>query len=82
MLGFFPSSKEKLTKEEVKQSQGEGTYGQDGSLAVHQVIVDLMWEIALVLVLSAIAERGGPAKTVATVLMIGIAVVWALNTFG
>jgi len=35
----------------------------------------------LVLVLSAIAARGGAAKTVATVLIIGIAVVWALNTF-
>jgi hypothetical protein len=94
MAGFFVSQKEidhyrdrsnptgtKPTKEEIKKSQGEGTYGNGGSLAVHRVIVDLMWEIALVLVLSAIAARGGAAKTVATVLIIGIAVVWALNTF-
>jgi len=95
MAGFFEAQKlikasrdenspneTKLTKEEVKKSQGSGTYGSGGSLAVHHVIVDLMWEIALVLVLSAIASRGGAAKTVATVVMIGIAVVWALNTFG
>jgi hypothetical protein len=95
MAGFFEAQKlikasrdenspneTKLTKEEVKKSQGAGTYGSGGSLAVHHVIVDLMWEIALVLVLSAIASRGGAAKTVATVVMIGIAVVWALNTFG
>jgi hypothetical protein len=94
MAGFFVSSKEiqyytdksntsttKPTKEEVKKSQGKGTYGSGGSLAVHHVVVDLLWEIALVLVLSAVASRGGAAKTVATVLMIGIAVVWALNTF-
>jgi len=75
-------AKEKPSKEEVKQSQGAGTYGNGGSIAVHLVIVDLMWEIALVLVLSAIAAHGGAAKTVATVVMIGIALVWALNTFG
>jgi len=84
--GFFILSKDnadgtKSTKEEVKQSQGVGTYGDGGSLAVHHVIVDLMWETALVLVLSAVASRGGAAKTVATVVMIGIAVLWALNTF-
>jgi len=95
MAGFFEAQKlikasrdenlpndTKPTKEEVKKSQGAGTYGSGGSLAVHHVIVDLMWEIALVLVLSAIASRGGAAKTVATVVMIGIAVVWALTTFG
>jgi hypothetical protein len=71
----------KPTKEDVKQSQGVGTYGDGGSLAVHHVIVDLVWETALVLVLSAVAARGGAAKTVATVVMIGIAVLWALNTF-
>jgi hypothetical protein len=94
MAGFFEAQKlikasrdenrpndTKLTKEEVKKSQGAGTYGSGGSLAVHHVVVDLLWEIALVLVLSAVASRGGAAKTVATVLMIGIAVVWALNTF-
>jgi hypothetical protein len=72
----------KLTKQEVNQSEGAGTYGSGGSLAVHHVIVDLMWEIPLVMILSAIAAHGGTAKTLATVLMIGIAVVWALNTFG
>jgi hypothetical protein len=95
MAGFFEAQKlinasrdenspneTKPTKEEVKKSQGKGTYGSGGSLAVHHVIVDLVWEIALVLVLSAIASRGGSAKTVATVVMIGIVVVWALNTFG
>jgi hypothetical protein len=94
MAGFFEAQKlikasrdenssndTKLTKEEVKKSQGAGTYGSGGSLAVHHVVVDLLWEIALVLVLSAVASRGGAAKTVATILMIGIAVVWALNTF-
>jgi len=74
-------AKEKPTKEEIKKTQGAGTYGNGGSIAVHRVIVDLAWEIGLVLVLSAVASRGGAAKSVATVLMIGIAIVWALNTF-
>jgi hypothetical protein len=71
-----------ITKEDIKKSQGAGTYGNGGSLAVHHVIVDLMWEIPLVIVLSALAAHGGPAKTIATVLIVGIAIVWALNTFG
>jgi hypothetical protein len=33
-------------------------------------------------VLSAAAAHGGGAKSVATVLMIGIALAWAFNTFG
>jgi len=57
-------------------------YGEGGNAAVHSVVVDLLWEVGLVLVLSAAAAHGGGAKSVATVLMIGIALAWAFNTFG
>jgi len=57
-------------------------YGDGGNVAVHSVAVDLLWEVGLVLALSAAAAHGGGAKSVATVLMIGIALAWAFNTFG
>jgi hypothetical protein len=57
-------------------------YGSNGSQAVHWVLTQIAEEIVLVLILSAMAARGGSAGKIATAIMVGVAVLWALANLG
>jgi hypothetical protein len=65
-----------------QKKQSAGTYGQNGSESVHFVLTQIAEELILVLILSAMAAHGGPLGQVATVIMIGVAILWALNNLG
>jgi cell division protein ZapA (FtsZ GTPase activity inhibitor) len=65
-----------------QKKKAAGTYGQNGSESVHFVLTQIAEELILVLILSAMAARGGSIGAVATAIMAGIAILWALNNLG
>ena len=61
----------------TKQAPPAGAYGnQGGNAAVHTGMIEIGEEILLVLVLSAMAVKGGNAAKISLALMVGIVFLW------